>query len=77
MELIIQHETAAKWRHALVINEDRGVKTLTCWHKNSFSYKLIQNANTKHRNFKNLLTHYLNFPIRKYQFSASLRQQEF
>jgi len=64
MELIIQDETEGRWRHALVINEDRGVQTLTCWHKNSFTYKLILNANTKHRNFKYLLTHYLNFPTR-------------
>jgi hypothetical protein len=45
MELIIQHETEGKWGRALVINEGRGVQTLTCWHKNSFTYKLIKNLN--------------------------------
>jgi hypothetical protein len=46
MELIIQHETEGKLRRTLVINEDRGVQNLTCLHKNSFTYKLIQNSNT-------------------------------
>jgi hypothetical protein len=43
---IIQNETVGRGRRALVINEDRDVQTLTCWQKNSFTYKLIQNAST-------------------------------
>jgi len=46
MELIIHHETEGKRRRAPVTNEDRGVQILVCWHKNSFTYKLIQNAKT-------------------------------
>jgi hypothetical protein len=38
MELIIRHETKERGRRALVINEERGVQTLTCWHKNSLTH---------------------------------------
>jgi len=55
MELISQHETEGKWMRALVTDEDRGVQNLTWWHKNSFTYKLIQNANTN----KEILNTYL------------------